>query len=282
MDFKYSRLDKAIRRLYGKHIPQSIIEKAIRNKDILVNGEKTSSAAQISEEDNIYVHKSFKKYADNAEKPIKFDNNLFKSLIIYEDNNIIAINKPSGLAVQLGTNTEFSVDIMAKAYNPEARLVHRIDKETSGITLLAKNLKTSRYMLYIFKNKNIRKKYIAIVSDKNLLDEHGIINAPLFKAKDGVCVNKENGKEAVTEYHVLKRLRNNLALIEAFPKTGRTHQIRAHMRHIGCPILGDKKYGGRNYTALCLHAFSISFMDSDNKRINIKAALPEYIKLKYS
>lgn len=277
MDFEHSRLDKAIRRLYGKDIPQSIIEKAIRNRDILVNNKRASSSMKVSENDNIYAHESFKKHANQAEKHVFLDQNKFKSLIIYEDENIIAINKPTGLAVQLGTNTKLAVDVMAKSYNPEARLVHRIDKDTSGITILAKNLKTSRFMLHMFKNKNIQKKYIAVISVKNLSAEQGTINSPLFRNKDKVCVDKENGKESITEYHLIKRLDNDLAIIEVSPKTGRTHQIRVHMQYIGCPILGDKKYGGRNYKKLCLHASFLHFKNLEGKTVNIKAPLPDHI-----
>ncbi len=280
MDFESSRLDKVIRRLYGKNIPQSIIERAIRNKDILVNNKKVSSSTKVFEKDNIYVHNSFKKYSDNIndiKKSIILDKNQFKTMIIYEDNNIVAINKPSGLAVQLGTNIQLSLDIMAKSYNPELRLVHRIDKETSGITILSKNITTSRFMLHMFKNRKIHKKYLAIVSSNNLLKKHGIINVSINRNKDKVYIDKENGKEAVTEYTLVKKLKNNLSYISLFPKTGRTHQIRIHLHHIGCPILGDKKYTGRNYKKLCLHSSSVNFIDINGKEINIEADLPEHI-----
>lgn len=277
MDFESARLDKVIRRLYGKNIPQSVIEKAIRNKDILVNGQKVSSSTQVSDKDDIYVHESFKKYSNNIKKPITLDKTQFKAMIIYEDNNIIAINKPSGLAVQLGTNTQLSVDIMAKSYNPELRLVHRIDKDTSGITILSKNVKISRFMLYMFKNRKIHKRYLAIVSSKNLLENHGVIDVPISKNKDKVCIDKENGREAVTEYTLVKKLNNDLALVSLLPKTGRTHQIRVHLQYIGCPILGDKKYAGRSYKKLCLHSSTVSFMDINGRQVNIKADIPAHI-----
>ncbi len=277
MDFESSRLDKVIRRLYGKNIPQSVIEKAIRNKDIMVNGQKASANMRIFETDNIYVHDSLKQYTNNSRNHNLVPNNMFQKLIIYEDQNIIAINKPSGLAVQLGTKTELAVDIMAKAYNPEARLLHRIDKHTSGIVILSKNLKTSRYILHMFKNNNIHKKYTAIVSNNKSLKNDFSVNAPLLKLNEKVVVDKENGKAAKTTFKLIKLLPNNLALINAFPLTGRTHQIRVHLQYIGCPILGDEKYNGRCYKKLCLHASALWFLTIDNKKITINAPLPSHI-----
>ncbi|MDR2074879.1 MAG: RluA family pseudouridine synthase [Holosporales bacterium] len=274
MNFDHSRLDKLIRRKYGKSIPQSVIEKAIRNKDVLVNGKRCSSFTQVSEIDNIYVHESIKKYSDK-QKRVNITNNNFKNLIVYEDSNIIAVNKPFGLAVQLGSKLRTAIDVMAKAYNSNACLVHRIDRDTSGLVILAKNIQTSRYMLHLFKNKSIHKKYIAIVSAKNLKTEMGIIEVPLSRQKDRVIVDKIGGKVAITEYKIVKNLEDNLAMLEVFPKTGRTHQIRAHLQYIGCPILGDKKYGGRVHERMCLHAYSVSFLDINGQKIHIIADIPE-------
>ena len=138
LKFDKSRLDKYIRRTYGKHIPQSVIEKAIRNKDILVNGKKSKASDRVSEENEIFVHPAILQIFANVasfkekENPVKRDYSgyveQFKSMIIYEDDDLIIINKPAGLAVQLGSKTKLAVDVMAKAYNPESRLVHRIDK----------------------------------------------------------------------------------------------------------------------------------------------------------
>ncbi|MDR0553134.1 MAG: RluA family pseudouridine synthase [Holosporales bacterium] len=272
-------MDRLIRRRFGKHIPQSFIEKAIRTGNVLVNGQKTSSSAKVSDDCSVYVNESlFNRFKEDEQKRQYSGDSEFKKMIIYEDENLIVINKPAGLAVQLGSKTTESIDTMAKSYNQEARLVHRIDKETSGITILAKNLKTSRYMTLLFKNKQIHKGYMAIVSGSNLR-EKGTINVPLAKEKESVVVDKINGKETITEYTVQKRLNNGLALIAAYPKTGRTHQIRVHLKHIGCPILGDKKYSGRSFKKLCLHAHKVSFVDIKGKNVKITAPLPEYMSL---
>ncbi len=267
LDFEKTRLDKCIRRMYGRHIPQSVIEKALRNKDILVNGMKAKSSDRVSEGDEIFVHPAIcRSFADICDAiPRKnlardYSNYVeqFKKMIIYEDDDLIIINKPAGLASQLGTKTKLAVDVMAKAYNPEARLVHRIDKETSGIVVLAKNIETSRYMLHLFQTKQICKKYLAVVPGKLRVLE-GTISKPLVKYKEKVIVDFKNGKKAVTEFRVIKNLNKNRTLIEAKPLTGRTHQIRAHLASIGYPIIGDTKYEGQKSDRLYLHSIEISF-----------------------
>ena len=281
MNFEESRLDKYIKRIYGKKIPQSMIEKALRNKDILVNGKKAKASDKITDQDEVFVHFAVSKmfanvYCEQKEKPdySRFKND-FKKMIVYEDSDIIAINKPSGLAVQLGSKTKLAVDVMAKAYNPEARLVHRIDKDTSGITMLAKNIEMSRYMLKVFQEKKIRKVYLAIVSGKLPLVE-GRICKPILKNKDKVIIDFENGKDAITEFKVLKNLAKNRTLIEATPLTGRTHQIRVHLASIDCPILGDTKYGGQSFEHLCLHSYKIEFQSMNGKLIKIRTEKPKY------
>ncbi len=281
--FDTARLDKYIRRKYGD-IPQSIIEKAIRNKDILLNGKKTQSSSQVSDNDNIFVHPNIVKVFEIIKKNnintnsnnIRYKQYLdkFKQMIIYEDENLLIVNKPSGLAVQLGSSTNIALDVIAKEYNPELRLVHRIDKETSGITIMVKNIRTARYMLSVFKNKLIKKKYIALLS-KVLNKSSGVVEVPLLKCKDKVLVNEKIGKEAITKYRVIHNI-NGSSLVEAIPMTGRTHQIRVHMAHIGAPILGDSKYNGKRNKYLFLHAYEVSFKAINNKIITVKAPLPEY------
>lgn len=281
--FDTARLDKYIRRKYGD-IPQSIIEKAIRNKDILLNGKKTQSSSQVSDNDNIFVHPNIVKVFEIINKNnintnsnnIRYKQYLdkFKQMIIYEDENLLIVNKPSGLAVQLGSSTNIALDVIAKEYNPELRLVHRIDKETSGITIMVKNIRTARYMLSVFKNKLIKKKYIALLS-KILNKSSGVIDVPLSKCKGKVLVNEQIGKEAITKYRLIQNV-NGCSLVEAIPLTGRTHQIRVHMAHIGAPILGDIKYNGKRNKCLFLHAYEVSFKDINNKIITVKAPLPKY------
>ena len=280
--YNFSRLDKLIKRRYGKNIPQSVIEKAVRNRDILVNGEKIPASSQVSDDVDIYIHESvlrkFEKFSNENNKAFLDSDRIseeFRNFIIYEDDNFIIINKPSGLAVQLGTGTNISVDVMAKYYNSNANLVHRIDKDTSGITVLSKNIQSSRYMLNLFKTKNIKKKYVAVVCG-DLKKDYGKISEPLLKNRETVVVDYKNGKEAITEYKVIKRLSNNMILVELSPLTGRTHQLRVHMQCLGCSILGDTKYGGKKYKKLCLHASEIFFKDLSGKVVRVESDFPEY------
>ena len=285
MNFEESRLDKYIKREYGNLIPQSMIEKALRNKDILVNGKRAAASDKVSSKDNIFVHPAICRafaniYCNEKEKPqVDYSKyaSKFKDMIIYEDSDLVIINKPSGLAVQLGSKTNLAVDVMAKAYNPNLRLAHRIDKETSGITVLTKNIETSRYMLHLFQTKQIKKKYYAIVSGK-LENIQGRISKPLTRNKETVIVDFENGKESITDFKVIKHLSRNRTLLEAIPQTGRTHQIRVHLSSIGYPIIGDKKYGGLKDNYLNLHSAEISFVMRSGKPFSKKAPIPDYFK----
>ncbi len=285
MDCTTSRLDRYIKRVYGKLIPQSMIEKALRNKDILINGQRAKSSDKVNPGDEVFVHPNVCRmfasvYCNESKKPVKDYSKYttkFKELIIYEDEDIIIINKPSGLAVQLGSKTNLAVDVMAKAYNPEARLVHRIDKETSGIAILAKNLETSRYMLHIFQNKLIQKKYLAVVCEK-IQQMSWKVEKPLLKEKDKVVVDFEKGQKAITEFKVIKNISSSKTLIEATPHTGRTHQIRVHLASLNLQILGDQKYGGKREDHLYLHAYSIRFKTRKNKDLFVKAKPPSYFE----
>ena len=198
-------------------------------------------------------------------------------MIIYEDEDLIIINKPVGLAMQLGSKTNLAIDVMAKAYNQEARLVHRIDKETSGIAVIVKNIESSRYMLHLFQTKQVYKKYVAIVSGKLDMIEW-TIDKPLAKNKEVVMVDFKNGKRAITEFRVIKQLSKNRTLIEAKPRTGRTHQIRVHLASIGHPIIGDKRYGGMQAERLYLHSSEISFITRKGFLLTKIAQMPNCFK----
>jgi 23S rRNA pseudouridine955/2504/2580 synthase len=319
------RLDRFIRRKYGKNILQSAIEIAIRNKSILVNGKKTSTCELVSCDDEIFVapgtlekFSTFKtepskmkpginefresinlhelKYANelNAEHADKVKQNHeikrilklakhFQSMIIYEDEDHIIANKPSGLPVQGGTKVRNSLDLIAVAYCKEARLVHRIDRDASGITIFAKNIKTARYMLELFRNKEVRKEYIALTLGIPKPTQ-GKIVAPIIRTNLGSFIDNNSGKEAITRYSLEKILHNNTCILRVFPETGRTHQIRVHLaQHLKTPIIGDKKYGKTagllHSQPLCLHSHKVSFFTITGDLINVDAELPEHIDL---
>ncbi len=220
--------------------------------------------------------------------------------IIYEDNDLLAINKPAGIVVH--GDSPSVVDWILQNYpqiknvgeEPELRpgIVHRLDKDTSGVLLIAKNQKTFEYLKLQFQNRKIKKKYIALVCGK-LRVESGIINLPIGKSKKDfrkkACLDARRAvhgklagkiREAVTEYKVLKRFLGH-TLVEVSPKTGRTHQIRVHLKAIGHPVVCDKLYGPKKLecpfglTRQFLHASSLEFNLSSGARIKIEADLPE-------
>ena len=260
--------------------------KLIRTKQIKVDGAKAEASLKLIVGQEIRVPPLDEEKKSEIKQGIsEKDRNFIRSLVIYKDDNIIAINKPSGLAVQGGTNTFRHIDGMLeglRADNEEIpKLVHRIDKETSGVLVLARNRKTAELLTKAFKEKNLQKTYLALVRGETELKE-GEIKAPLEKVGEKMLVT-DNGKKSVTLYKVIDRVGKKFALIEAQPLTGRTHQIRAHMEYMGTPIVGDDKYYGeqrQRFTEfadkLFLHAFKIDLSGIYNKKLVISAPLPKY------
>lgn len=215
--------------------------------------------------------------------------------VIYEDENILAINKPTGLLVHgVKNNKEKTlVDWLLKKYPevknvgdaPEIRpgIVHRLDKDTSGVILIALNQNSFDYLKNLFQEHKIKKNYLALtwgaVSPKK-----GIIEKSI-RIKDGTIKRTvwhgKGEKEAITEYEVLKYF-DNFSLLKVFPKTGRTHQIRVHLASIGHPIVGDSLYGRKEnpfgLKRQFLHAESLEFNLINGSRIKIDADLPEDLK----
>ncbi len=260
--------------------------KLLRTKQIKVDGAKAESSLKLCAGQEIRVPPlDAEKKTETKQGLSDKDINFIRSLVIYKDDNIIAIDKPSGLAVQGGTNTLRHIDGMLEGLRfdkEEApKLVHRIDKETSGILVIARNRKSAEILTKAFKEKNLQKTYLVLVRGKPKSDE-GEIKAPLEKAGEKMQVT-DNGKKSVTLYKVIDSIGKKFSLIEARPLTGRTHQIRAHMEYIGTPIVGDDKYYGsqrQRYSELAdklfLHAFKIDLSDIYNKKLIISAPLPKH------
>ncbi|MDW8279815.1 MAG: RluA family pseudouridine synthase [bacterium] len=217
--------------------------------------------------------------------------------IIYENNDFLVINKPNGLLVHPTIKNEKNtlVDWLIKRY-PEIKavgdnvfrpgIVHRLDKETSGIMIIAKNQKFFDYLKNLFKTHKIKKIYLALVWGK-ITKKHGIINLPISLKSGSIKRTIYKGKlqkQAITKYKLLKIFKNKkgdfFSLLEIYPLTGRTHQIRVHLKAINHPICGDKLYGKKNdnFKRLMLHALSIEFSFINGKIIKIETDIPKSFK----
>jgi len=232
------------------------------------------------------------KYLSPKELFIKLNFNKLKIPIIYEDNDILAVNKPAFLVVHNGDesvagwlikNYSQIKDIGEDSNRPG--IVHRLDKDTSGILLIAKNQKSFEYLKEQFQQRKIKKTYLVLVHGR-LKNDEGVIELAIAKSKKDFRKKTTTGKmagkirEAVTEYKALKRF-NNFTLIEAYPKTGRTHQIRVHLKAIGHPVVCDKLYGSKKQKCPLglnrhfLHASSLEFNLPSGGRIKLEADLPQ-------
>lgn len=275
---------------YYPNLTLGRLQKLLRTKQIKVDGKRAETSLKLAAGSEVRVPPMDEQPETGANRPeiSRRDAEFILSLVIYKDDNIIVLNKPSGLAVQGGTNTSRHVDGMLEALrfelNEKPKLVHRIDKDTSGVLVLARNRTWADRLTKAFREHTLPKTYLALVNScpKNPAGE---IKAPLEKCGEKSLVGPD-GKPAATVYKTLDEVGSKFALVEASPLTGRTHQIRAHMEYIGCPIVGDDKYFGgekrQKYASipdkLYLHAYKIDLSALYNKKTVIKAALPEHFK----
>ena len=294
-DYQGVRLDNWIRQNY-KQIPYFIIQKLIRKGDVLVNYKKVLASYKLNEDMIVSVPKYLleqkvkKKY--NYELLDKLVCNIKKE-ILYEDNELIAFNKPYGLAVQGGTSLQIHLDDILKYLSIQKqnnyKLVHRLDKNTSGVILVAKGKESARNLSYQFKFNLIKKTYWTIVlgiPEK----QKAIIKKPILKSmilgKEKMVVSQIDGLEAKTFYEIIDT-RKGFSFLKVKPLTGRKHQIRTHLASIGNPILGDKKYNEniiintsllKKNLPMHLCAKHIRIKNIKNKIINISAPLPIHMK----
>ncbi|MBU0999317.1 RluA family pseudouridine synthase [Patescibacteria group bacterium] len=216
-----------------------------------------------------------------------------KIKILYEDSNILAIEKPSGILVHPDERSEEKtiLDLFLKKY-PKIKIVHRLDKETSGVMLLAKSDRVHEFLKKQFQNREVKKTYVAIVSGF-VKNDHGFINKPIGRSpKDFRRYLSGRGargkmREAITEYKVLKRFEDKkygkFTYLEIKPKTGRTHQIRVHLKYLNHPVVCDSLYNPNNpclksLKRLALHAKSIEFKNLKGETLKVESAIPKEFK----
>lgn len=258
---KEERIDKYLAEELG--ISRSTVKKMIDEGFVLVNGKEVKASLILSEADELFVKDGFIKEASFEAEDIPIN-------IVYEDDDLLVINKKSGMVVHPGNGNTSGTLVNAlmhytknlskkEAFRPG--IVHRIDKDTSGLMLVAKNDKAHDILAEGFKNKTIKREYIALVCGV-IGEDSGVIDAPIGRdAKDRkkMCVTSENSKKAVTHFKVLKRY-EDYTLLRLILDTGRTHQIRVHMKYIGHPVYNDPVYGkAYNDFGQFLHSASIDF-----------------------
>ena len=277
------RLDRWLRNKIG-NIPQSLIEKSLRAGKIKINKKKAKSSLKLKANDKIEIFNlKFKVNIIQKKKLFNPSNEIIKSnekLIIDNNDNFIVVNKSAGISVQGGTKSKKNlIDIFAKSKIFEGTKpfsVHRLDKDTSGVFIIAKNRQTAQLLTSLFRLRKVHKTYLAICNGE-LEKNSGEWIDELIRYDNG---NKIIEK-ARTIYKVLDK-NSNSSLVEMKPITGRKHQLRKQLFNIGHSIYGDKKYRSSISTKginkeLMLHSYQIKFMIND-KKYTYKALLPDYFK----
>jgi len=200
--------------------------------------------------------------------------------ILFEDKNVIAVNKPEGLAsiAENDTTIDSLHSLLEKKYGQKLFIVHRLDKEVSGVILFAKNSDAHKYLNDQFADRKVKKYYTAVVHG-TIKENDGVIKKPIREFGSGrMGVDDRNGKPSETKFQVVQRFRD-YTLLELNPSTGRRHQLRVHLYSIGFPIVGDLRYGDKaiqeKYLRIMLHAKRLEFQLPDKKDISIEAPLTE-------
>ena len=270
-----------------EEITRTAAQRMIEEGNILVNNKKQKVSYKVLEGDLIQIRPEEVKEIEIKPQEIPIE-------IIYEDNDIIVVNKPKGMVVHPANGNPDGTLVNAimaickdslSGIGGELRpgIVHRLDKDTSGLLIIAKNDKAHVNMSEQIKNHQVKKTYIALVRGA-VKENEATINMPIGRStsdRKKMAVNK-NGKEAITHIKVLKRY-DKYTLLEVNIETGRTHQIRVHLSHIGYPIIGDYTYSnGKNEFGVvgqCLHAKKLEFKHPiTNKEMKLEAPLPEYFE----
>ena len=271
--FAGQRLDKYLKRLFS-NLSQSFIEKNLRKKNILINGLSVKSKYIVNENDLIII-KNYSEEIYATHEPQRNHKKVnttqiknFNDSIVFENDNFIVINKWCGISTQGGTNIIISIDAIIKSISTNYNLVHRLDKETSGLLIVAKNLKYTKIFGKLFKLQLIKKTYLAICDGKPKMNESYV---------DLLLHNDNKDKHQTKTFYKILSNKQRTSLIQFEPKTGKKHQLRIVAKNLGSPIVGDRKYNlnqSNKNENLKLNAHKLEFMIEGNQ-FKFKSDLPK-------
>lgn len=289
------RLDRFLQH-YLKGVPYGTLQKWFRLGRVRLNSKKVKGDERMACGDIICYPNIDLSFVDERSgydvvRATDADCRMLDQALLFENDWFLAFCKPHGLAVQGGTGQRRSFDGLMNDWNKKRggvealRLVHRLDKDTSGVLLIAKTRAAAQYLTAAFQDKTIDKQYLAVTSHRPP-DAAGVIEAAIEKAYGSLqekMVVSQDGQAAKTSYRVLSS-NKGMTLLGLSPSTGRTHQLRVHMNHVDCPLLGDGKYGGSRSllrgerARLHLHAHKVSFKGMDNEIYSITAPIPDFFQ----
>ncbi|MFN4284171.1 MAG: RluA family pseudouridine synthase [Alphaproteobacteria bacterium] len=298
------RLDRWFKRRFPT-LGHGKLEKLLRTGQVRVDGKRAKAAFRLEAgmeirvpplDDALAPAKPAAPAAKPAPRVSKGETEALRAAVLHKDEDVIVINKPPGLAVQGGTGTSHHLDGMLDALKfdkvERPRLVHRLDRDTSGALVLARSAAAARWLAEAFKARTARKVYWALVVGVPKIRQ-GKIDMALAKLPgprgERMVEDEDAGKRAITLYTVIENAAHRAAWLAMMPLTGRTHQLRAHAAALNTPILGDGKYGGEKAffrgpegdggrPKLHLHAREIAFARPDGKLLKVVAPLPAHMK----
>jgi 23S rRNA pseudouridine955/2504/2580 synthase len=289
------RLDRWFRRHYPA-LAHGRLEKLLRTGQIRVDGKRAKAGDRVTPGQAIRVPPISPEGAPSPSPPRPVppaDEEMLRAMVLHRDDQLIVLNKPPGLAVQGGTRSERHLDGMLDAlrfgHAERPRLVHRLDKDTSGVLVVARTVAAAGFLTRAFRDKTTRKIYwaLAVGRPKPVQGRIGLALAKQpGKGGERVRADPDAGKHAVTYYNVIDSAGEHASWLALLPVTGRTHQLRAHCAAIGTPILGDPKYGGAaaefagvpNARRLHLHARELSIPRPQGGILRVTAPLPPHMR----
>lgn len=291
LDADENWMDERIDKFLSAQLPEqsrSYLQKIIKEGSVLVNGSPVKASYRMDDQDEVTIDLPELKEPEIEAENIPLD-------ILYEDDDLLMVNKPKGMVVHPSAGHTTGTLVNAVMYHCKEDLsgingvmrpgiVHRIDKDTTGVLVICKNDKAHNFVAEQLKEHSITRKYRAIVNGV-IKEDEGTVNAPIGRhptERKKMAINEKNGKHAVTHYRVLERFANH-TYIECQLETGRTHQIRVHMAFLHHPLLGDTVYGSQknpyHLEGQTLHAMVLGLIHpSTGSYLEVTAPLPEYFQ----